>query len=189
MKTITKQVFEYSELTGSAQERAAQWLRDCATSFEWWDCVTEYWVEKLGKLGYSDVKIYFSGFSSQGDGAQFVGKIDLADWMKAHKVAGKNRSLYNDAKGDYGLTGIIRSSGHYSHEYCTDFDFDWPQGEKAYNQMREVKDQIIETSRQYMREIYKELEAEYWHLVSDESIKDLAEANEYTFDEYGKREG
>lgn len=187
MKTITKQVFEYSELTGSAQERAAQWLRECVTSFEWWDFVDENWKEKLQGLGYSDVKIYFSGFASQGDGAQFVGKIDLADWMKAHKVAGKNRSLYNEAKD--GLSGVIRSSGHYSHEYCTSFEFDWPQGDKAYDQMKEVETLIIETSRQYMREIYKELKEEYWWLVSDESIKDLAEANEYTFDKYGKREG
>lgn len=188
MKTITKQVFEYKELTGKAQERAAQWLRGCATDDGWWDFVEMNWRDKLEKLGYSDVKIYFSGFASQGDGAQFVGKIDLADWMKSHKMAGKNRQLYNEAR-EYGLSGVIRSSGHYSHEYCTSFEFDYPRGDKAYDQMKEVESEVIETSRQYMHEIYKELEQEYWGLVSDESIEELAEAHEYTFDQYGNREG
>lgn len=51
--------------------------------------------------------------------------------------------------------------------------------------MPELDDKIKEEVRSFSKHIYKQLEAEYDGLTSDESIADFAEANDYRFDEYG----
>lgn len=49
----------------------------------------------------------------------------------------------------------------------------------------ELDDKIKEEVRAFSQHIYKQLEAEYNHLTSDEQLTDMAEANEYRFDEDG----
>lgn len=51
--------------------------------------------------------------------------------------------------------------------------------------MPELDDKIKEEVRSFSQHIYKQLEAEYDHLTSDESIAEFAEANDYRFDEDG----
>lgn len=51
--------------------------------------------------------------------------------------------------------------------------------------MPELDDKIKEEVRSFSQHIYKQLEAEYDHLTSDESITEFAEANDYRFDEDG----
>lgn len=51
--------------------------------------------------------------------------------------------------------------------------------------MPELDDKIKEEVRSFSQHIYKQLEAEYDGMTSDESIADFAEANDYRFDEYG----
>lgn len=49
----------------------------------------------------------------------------------------------------------------------------------------DLDDKIKEEVRSFSKHIYKQLEAEYDHLTSDESIAEFAEANDYRFDEDG----
>ncbi len=49
----------------------------------------------------------------------------------------------------------------------------------------DLDDKIKEEVRSFSEHIYKQLEAEYDHLTSDESIAEFAEANDYRFDEDG----
>ena len=49
----------------------------------------------------------------------------------------------------------------------------------------ELDDKIKEEVRAFSREIYSRLEAEYDDLTSDEAIAEMAEANDYRFDEDG----
>jgi hypothetical protein len=190
-----KTIYDYSELTGEAKDKAQQWLIECAGSSDWFDFVYEEWAEKLGELGIDictgnqdhPISIFFSGFYSQGDGAQFTGRVNLAEFLKAHKLASKYRAYLNWAK-DYGSC-TIKSNGHYSHELCTSFDFDSPDDGKAYDQHNEVESLVIDTCRSYMKQIYKELETEWNSVTSEEALKEDAEANDYTFDVYGNREG
>lgn len=51
----------------------------------------------------------------------------------------------------------------------------------------DAEDSIIEALRDLARWLYRQLEAEYDHLTSDEAIDDSIIANEYTFTENGRR--
>ena len=66
-------------------------------------------------------------------------------------------------------------------------------GEDADNELpagqwKEACDSLIETARDYMRWIYKQLEKEYDYQNSDECVDENILANEYTFEINGTRE-
>ena len=50
----------------------------------------------------------------------------------------------------------------------------------------ELDDKLEDAVRDFSREIYRMLEAEYDSLTDDEQLADMASANEYRFDEYGE---
>lgn len=95
----------------------------------------------------------------------------------------------------------VTHSGHYSHENCTSFDIDLPTPDHVdeYNelQMEEwdalctrqgldfetFEEGIKEFLRDFMRWIYRQLEAEHDYLTSDECIDEYL--SEFTFDEDG----
>lgn len=59
------------------------------------------------------------------------------------------------------------------------------EGIEVSKLIEELDDKIKEEVRSFSKHIYKQLEAEYDSLTSDESLADFAEANDYRFDEYG----
>lgn len=160
---------------------------------DWWDCTFED-AKAIGALmGFDIDNIYFSGFSSQGDGACFTGRLhyrkgaaaavkayaplDLelhriaAAWQEAHKAHG------------WKVTGTVKHSGHYSHENCTSFDFEDPR--RPWGDIRDGFDEstFIGPARDFMRWIYRQLEANYDYQKADglafgwnERACDMAEA-------------
>jgi hypothetical protein len=85
-RVMETKVFKFEELSDKAKEKAREWFREGALDHDWWD--TEYdEAASIGEMmGISlrrkpvklhgggtryDPAIYFSGFSSQGDGACF----------------------------------------------------------------------------------------------------------------------
>lgn len=59
------------------------------------------------------------------------------------------------------------------------------EGIEVSKLIEELDDKIKEEVRSFSQHIYRQLEAEYDGLTSDESLADFAEANDYRFDEYG----
>ena len=53
---------------------------------DWHEELIEEWVEKLAGLGFADADIRFSGFSSQGDGANFKADVERDDEVQAPTV-------------------------------------------------------------------------------------------------------
>lgn len=88
-ETIIKTWLKFSELSDEGKRKAIDNNRDISVDYGWWDFVFEDYTIKLKKLGFWDIKLYFTGFSSQGDGACFTAK---------HK------------------RGYIEHRGHYYHE-------------------------------------------------------------------------
>jgi hypothetical protein len=75
-KCIT--VYKFDELSDEAKEKAREWWREGGLDYEWYDCVESDFKE-IGKiLGIDVTKIFFTGFSSQGDGACFEGYYEYA---------------------------------------------------------------------------------------------------------------
>ena len=219
---ITRTLYYFDELSDSAQNTARDWYRSGGLDYEWWDSIYESAVDAAKYLGITinektqtsiggytpkgkwdanketrstKTCIYFSGFSSQGDGACFYGTWHAADMrplkeLKADFATDKElwriHTHLADFAEDYPLASCTstRSTCHYSHERSTNLDAilgeDIDYNEKTHKPLEEC---LVE----FMQWIYKRLEAEDDYLNSNESVDETIRANEYEFTEEGKR--
>lgn len=203
-------VYKFDELDERAKEKAREWFREGAPDYDWWEYIYDDAKTCLALAGFRIDKIYFSGFASQGDGACFEGswrasEAKPAKAMKAHapkdkelhRIAAEMRAI---AKARPEADMSVKHRGHYYHEHCTEFNVDcegpeWSddtrRSDAEWSALRErdgeIKERIKEASRDAMRWIYRQLEAEYEYRMADEQIDEDIRANEYEFDEYGNR--
>jgi hypothetical protein len=171
---------------------------------EWHDCVYDCFKADMEAIGIEVDRMYFSGFSSQGDGACFEGRV--GDWPKFLESVGYTcPALTALAAESWGLS--VKHSGHYYHENCTHFSSDmvspddYSESEmdefvyahspykteiqnaafvailKGYN-FGELEDEFEEAFKDHMRNLYNRLEEEYDSLTSDESILESLHAND-----------
>ena len=200
MRTAIKKtdVYSFAELEADAKEKAIAWYREGNLDHEWWDFIFED-AKELGKLmGIEIDNIYFSGFSSQGDGACFEGSYEYAKGsVKAVKAyAPMDKELHQIAldlsKAQrpyfYELSATVKHSGHYSHAYCTEihvYDNSECQHYDYSKSFTDAEESIAEYLRDFMHWIYKRLENEYDYQNSDEVCEESIILNEYEFDEDG----
>lgn len=204
------QVYKFDELDERAKERARDWYRSGAFDYEWWECTFDDAKECLKLAGFDVDRIYFSGFASQGDGACFDGSWRASDARpvkdvrahapkdkELHRIAARMKAI---ARARPHASMSVKHSGRYLHETCTDFSVDVESA--AYNDGRRrtsaqwdaikardaaIEDDIIETSRDAMRWIYRRLEAEFEYLNSNEQVDETIRISEYEFTEDGRR--
>lgn len=169
---------------------------------DWWDCVYNDFKSEMEAIGIEVDNIYFRGFWSQGDGACFEGCV--RDWRLFLPSLGYNcPALIELAVNHFSFS--VEHSGHYYHENCTSFGNNLPLPDHdedrwfadnylPYEQdsVQEAaamallnqylagsfEDEFTEAFKNHMRELYKQLEAEYEHLTSDEAVLDALEAND-----------
>lgn len=187
MKKITVTLYKFDELSEEAKQKSLDENRYINTeNWCWWHNVEDMFKESMAKLGYTVEKIYFSGFNSQGDGACFEGDVEIVDWLKAHKLSNKYRSLYNYV-AEHGGSVNIAQVGHYYHERSMAFDennsfyYEMDSESKAATQMTEVMELIENEAEEKARELYKDLESESDYLMSDDVVADVLITNEYDF--------
>lgn len=209
IQVTEKTVFKFEELSDAAKEKAREWWRRCEDEAGDNDYLRDD-VEKIAEiLGIEfdakpvklmgggtryDPKIWWSGFSSQGDGACFEGRYSYAKGsvkkMKAyapldeelHRIASELFDLQR--KNFYKLEARMTHSGHYYHSGCMRVevfkdgsDFDRP----------EIDDDIRQLMRDFADWIYSQLEANYEWRMSNENVDESILCNEYEFDEDGRR--
>lgn len=198
IETITRELFTFDELSAEAQAKAIENNYDFNVGDSWW---YEYPIEDAKMiarlLGFDVENIYFSGFSSQGDGACATGDYSYKKGaLKAVKThAPQDERLHRIAKdlqdaqrrAFYGLACTVKHSGNYSHEYCVNFDsyqYNRAWASEDYTATVEQEESIKEPLRDFMRWIYRQLQNEYDFQTSDESIKDslIGNAIEFTKD-------
>lgn len=73
-ETILKTYLKFNELSPSQQTKVLDKNRDINVDDQWYEFTYEAYTNKLSKLGFYDIKLSFSGFYSQGDGASFSAK-------------------------------------------------------------------------------------------------------------------
>lgn len=197
METVTTKtdVFEFSELSYSAKQTAMQWYCTDLDAF-WAECVIEDAKEIGALMGFDIENIYYSGFSSQGDGACFSGSIryakSCAKNVKAHAPNDKELHRIAHAWQDlqkrnfYALRANIKHSGRYSHEMCTAFECEDTRHNYGWLQNDAIEDEIEEISRDFMRWIYRQLESAYEHETSEENISSVCALNGWRFTEDGQ---
>lgn len=206
-ETITKTLYKFDELSDDAKETARDWWRNAdAIDSSFSECVIEDAARMADILGIDlrqrpvklmngstryDPTIYFSGFSSQGDGACFEGsyryKLGSVKAIKSeapqdttlHAIA---RDLQNiQRKAFYKLHATIKQHGRY---YAMDIDV--YRGDDQYRDISsELEDGIKEALKDFANWIYRQLKQEYDYQNSDENVDESIRINEYEFTENG----
>lgn len=205
--TASVTVYQFDELDDRAKEKAREWYREGAFDYNWWDFTYEDAKHVLAECGFTIDQVFFSGFWSQGDGACFEGRWAAGDVKpgKAVEEAPQDERVRGIATAvealalKYPDAGMrVKHRGHYSHEYCTEFET-WlgtreipDDGSALWMGQEDIVDEeaekeIVEFSRDAMRWIYRQLEAEYDYQNADEQVDDAIRANEYEFTEDGRR--
>lgn len=203
MRTLETAVYKFDELSDTAKSYALEKLYDINVDYEWWDFLFDD-VADIAELFGLDIRrtrveqvngkqhykptIYFSGFSSQGDGACFEGRYSYQKGgLKAvmshapkdeelHRIV---RDLQNlSRKNFYKVTFRTYHRGHYSHENCMYLE--------NYEGAEQYEDDFLEVMRDFARWVYSRLEAEYDYLTSEEQIIESIRSNEYEFTEEGE---
>lgn len=188
-KQVLKTVFELDEV----KEEAIEKNRYINVDFDdWYDFIFHDWKEKLEKIGFCNAEIYFSGFSSQGDGACFDNDscyFDLDLLLKNVDLTDEEREKIHNLKGDFDLT--IEGSqigGHYCHENTRYINIDcfYIENEDDKILLSKFEDLLEELRESLCIQIYEDLEKEYNYLTSDDAVYETLQANGYYFEENGE---
>ena len=189
MKVLQTKIYSFSELSKDAKAKAVESLRDINVDYDnWHDYIIEDYTEKLEALGYRNIKIFYSGFWSQGDGACYTAKVDIYEWLKAHKLSNKYKALFNVSK-EGGISATISHSSHYYYSTSTSLEESgiWEESTKVQSQYGEIEKLILAEREQMGNELYRALESAYEEEQKDENVINTIEANEYSFLEDGTR--
>lgn len=212
-RTVERTVYEFSELSESAKERARDKYREHGISYDWWDSIYEDAVNIATYLGITidthtvklhgggtrqDPCIYFSGFWSQGDGAMFTGRYEYkADACERIKTETSDQTLTDIAAEltVMQLTArlqhtcqlearITNGNHHYSHSGCMNVEVSYCDcPDGSPDVTDEAEKQLTDLMRRFADWIYAQLEAEDEYLNSDERVDECLADDE--FDEDG----
>lgn len=190
MKTITVQAYTFSELSDKAKDKARQYHRDAYISDGFWYRGILDDAKEVGKiLGFDIDNIYFSGFSSQGDGASWTGdyRYEKGAPVKVAKHTGNDAELIRIAQGlqdtqrrnFYRLTASVSVSGRYSHSHTMRADVE--DISDPYRDVSDAEEDLLELFRDFADWVYSNLQTEYDYQTSDAAIAEAFDANEVLF--------
>lgn len=218
-RVIETTVYTYDELEPKAQEKARDWFRESSASDNFFaESVVEDFVTIAKACGLSlgslhskreSDAVYWSGFSSQGDGASFdaswhaanvnVAPI-LADYPAKYTDADGNEQ---ESRGNARLHPILKgfaalaaqypeASGtvvklHKYHNLVCEFNVYEFNSEIEEIDAAEASDTFKELCSDLANWLYRTLETEYEYQNSDEVVADNIRANEYEFTAEGER--
>ena len=199
-ETITRTVYTFEELSPEAQAKAIDNNRYINTKdTDWHEHTIEYVRELCATFGLGIENVFFSGFSSQGDGAMFTGEysykkggckalVAYAPNIPAEVTAIAAKIQELQKKHGYRIAASIMHSGsRYYHENTLTSnarDVHTEESEKFYN--NGVDAELQDIFRRLAKWVYRTLESSYDELTSDQFVKDTILANEYEFTEDGE---
>lgn len=188
MKTITKELYYYCELTESAKEKAREIARESIYSGK--DDILEFdmknsveWAkDQLQELGIEDVEVSYSGFCSQGDGLSFTGQvIELKKFLGNINLLEEHKEIVGKIIANNGNIYFTRDRyTHYVHEntvsvYLTGTGFEkHVYFEECATLLEAVKAWRLEKCRYY----YSNFEKEYNRYNDDDTVREYIESNE-----------
>lgn len=170
---------------------------------DWYDYEYECFREDMKAKGIDVVRMYFSGFWSQGDGACFEGGFDDVRLFIESHFKDTDYPMIRKLLDEGGSVVInCNHSGHYYHENCTRFSIGADELQYCMKMPTEFHEQVVESMdkklsvevtdfesasieifKGYMRDLYRRLENEYDGLTSDEAVAEAIIANDLNEDE------
>jgi len=190
MITIETTVYKFDELSDAAKQKALNAWRDLGGFDD--EYVIDYCKEAAKMFGLDIDKIYYSGFSSQGDGACFEGrykykagalaavKKEWPKWTALHGIVERLEAVQK--RNFYRLTAVIKHRGHYYHSGCMLIDVE--DSENQYRDLKDAEDSVIDELRDFADLIYAMLSDEYDYTQSDAYVTENIQGNgvEFTVD-------
>ena len=208
--TVETVVYEIDELDEKARHTARIWYRETMFDDDWHLTAIEEFNEVCAMLGVTlgkrentgpdgrkteELRVYFSGFSCQGDGASFEGMYEHAkDAPEAvRNFAPSDTRLHGiadsleEAQKRYGceLNVEIEQNDSYMHEYTMDMTVT-RDSETGAEPSGETTRALTEALRELARWLYKELGSRYEALTADDVVDETIAANEWKFTKNGK---
>jgi hypothetical protein len=206
MRTIETVVYQYDELSPEAQEKAREWflrgfefeadfvLEDAARGAALLGIEFDtHTVDLYGGGTRQEPNIYWSGFSSQEDGACFEGRYAYAPGsVKAVKAyAPEDKDLHSIAqqlqdvqkRNFYHLTAMTQHHKHYYHNGCMTVTV---EDSREIEVSDTAEEEITEALRAFADWIYSQLQAEYDYQISDKAVAESIRENDYEFTVDGK---
>ncbi len=190
MRVIEKTIYQFDELTDSAQENAREWYRRAGDGDAFWSESVIDMAKEAGKLiGFDVDEIYWRGFSSQGDGACWTGSVTYSTGCAAAvaRECPQDAEIQRIARawGDlqrrnfYQIRGGVSANDQYMRTSADAYRAD----------DREVigEDDANQIVSEFADWIYRALEVEYDYQNADEQVDESIRCNEYEFDEDGNR--
>ncbi|MBR7653459.1 antitoxin of toxin-antitoxin stability system [Brucella oryzae] len=206
-------VYRFNELCDAAKDKARAWYREGGFDYDWYDAVCEDFemictilgvrlktrpVRLNGGGARQKPCIWFRGFWSQGDGACFEAYYSYQKHAprqirthapqddELHRIADALQAIQR--RNFFQLNAEASHRGHYYHEYCMSISVE--RDSPTYQEMTaDAEETVIELLRDLARWLYRQLEGEYEHLMSDAVVDETIAANDYTFTASGRRFG
>jgi hypothetical protein len=199
MKTIKTTLYKFEELPERVKEKAIQkyYYFNVEHGTNWYQFTEENFKEENNKF-FDIEKIYFSGFSSQGDGAMFE-YSGITEELKNLAIDSLKLPLWKKAiiKSQSTVSGKGKHSGHYYHYRSVSHTI-YVESNSAYDSKYsninalielyegEIQDYIIELYEDLAKGLYNSLNKEHDELTSKESISESLIANDYYFNLKGQ---
>lgn len=208
-EVIETTVYTFGELDGRARERARDWYRQLSIQDDWYDFVFEDFervctiigvelltksVRLMGGGTRSKPCIWFSGFSSQGDGACFEGtyryRRGAARSIRAYAPTDKQLAEIADQlqsiqrKNLYALEARLTHRGRYYHEHSMEISVE-RSSDRDQQPTADAEEAVAEALRDLARWLYRQLEQEYDYQMSNEVVDEGIIVNGYMFTEAG----
>ncbi|MCZ8350259.1 MAG: antitoxin of toxin-antitoxin stability system [Rhizobium sp.] len=212
-EVIETTVYTFEELDERAKDRARDWYRQASVHDDWHEFVFEDFeriCEILGvDLATRPVRlfgggtrakpcIWFSGFASQGDGACFEGRYSyrkgasraIRDYAPTDQrlAAIADELQRNQRKNLYALEARVTHRGRYYHEHSMEIAVE-RNSDQYQPPTADAEEAVAEALRDLARWLYRQLEKEYDHQMSNEVVDEGIIVNGYTFTEAGGRFG
>ena len=205
-------IFKFSELPEGAKRTAREhYTSGDYPGYDWWDYTYEDFQRICAIMGVDiaesvrktvsgkevrEPKIYFSGFSRQGDGASFEAYYsyrpeavaELKEYCNDVELHRINEGLVllqitRRLKGLDHFSASVTTGQGYRHSGMIDADLHVNDEDEDYVETEQVQKEFTQLMRDLADWLYKTLEAEYDYLCSDEYVDERLEDD--TFDENG----
>ena len=204
-------IYTYAELSDDAKAKARDWYREASAGDDFFaESVTEDFKEAAKACGLElsgrnpnnrgDKGIYWSGFSSQGDGASFTAswsaaRVDVAAILKDRPATYTDRNgVQQTCEGNAKLAPILEGFAELADldreaygstvagrgHYQTDTDYN-----SEHVTHSDVADERAATLKELCSDLahwfYRTLEREYEYQNSDAAVAEAITCNEYEF--------
>jgi hypothetical protein len=186
---------QLNEESEQLKDELIEKYRSINVDYEWWDHIYDDNKIEMETKGISVTDMFFSGFYSQGDGACFIGRIDMAQFLKVHQLEQKYMAATFFAGQGELWANLDQGNSRYYHEQTVSASLvvdsynNYEEDSTRYqvyetmqkvldDEWKDLEDDVNNICRGYMQDLYRKLRDEHEYLTSDEAVWETIEANE-----------